>query len=117
MDLGETFAWEGRRIAWGRGGSGPAVVFCHGTHWSSWLWRPFAEALSGEYTVYLWDMPGYGRSSKHADRAVDFGVQAEAFTALLEHWALTGRTSLHTTTAARSRCALTWCTRCRTHRC
>jgi pimeloyl-ACP methyl ester carboxylesterase len=64
------------------------VVFCHGTPWSSWLWRPFAEALSSDFTVHLWDMPGYGRSSKHADHPVDFGVQAEAFSSLLAHWGL-----------------------------
>jgi pimeloyl-ACP methyl ester carboxylesterase len=80
------FAWEGRRIAWDSAGSGPAVVFCHGTPWSSWLWRPFAEALSDDFTVYLWDMPGYGRSSKDAGHSVDFGVQAKAFAALLAHW-------------------------------
>ena len=84
----ETFEWQGRRIAWDRAGSGPAVVFCHGTPWSSWLWRPFAEALSEDFTVYLWDMPGYGRSSKDAAHPVGFGVQAEAFQALLTHWGL-----------------------------
>jgi pimeloyl-ACP methyl ester carboxylesterase len=52
------------------------------------LWRPFADALSGDFTVYLWDMPGYGRSSKQAGHAVDFGVQAEVFRALLGHWGL-----------------------------
>ncbi|OLT01854.1 alpha/beta hydrolase [Pseudonocardia sp. CNS-004] len=88
MNLGETFSWEGRRIAWGRAGSGPAVVFCHGTPWSSWLWRPFAEALSADFSVYLWDMPGYGRSSKDPAHPVDFGAQAGAFTALLAHWGL-----------------------------
>src|SRR3569833_4305240 len=84
----ETFEWQGRRIAWDRAVSGPAVVFCHGTPWSSWLWRPFADALSTDFTVYLWDMPGYGRSSKHAEHPVDFGVQAQAFAALLAHWDL-----------------------------
>lgn len=88
MDVTEMFEWEGRRIAWGRAGIGPAVVFCHGTPWSSWLWRPFAEALCGDFSVYLWDMPGYGRSSKEANHSVDFGVQAQAFAALLEHWGL-----------------------------
>jgi pimeloyl-ACP methyl ester carboxylesterase len=84
----EIFHWQGRRIAWERAGSGPAVVFCHGTPWSSWLWRPFAEALSADFTVHLWDMPGYGRSSKDPEHPVDFGVQAEAFQALLAHWEL-----------------------------
>jgi pimeloyl-ACP methyl ester carboxylesterase len=50
------------------------------------VWAPFADALAGDFTVYLWDMPGYGRSSKHDSHAVDFGVQADAFAALLQHW-------------------------------
>lgn len=88
MELRERFEWQGRQIAWDSYGSGLAVVFCHGTPFSSVLWRPFADALSRDFTVYLWDMPGYGRSSKHPDHAVDFGVQAEAFAALLRHWDL-----------------------------
>ncbi|WP_188189442.1 alpha/beta fold hydrolase [Nonomuraea sp. SYSU D8015] len=88
MELSERFEWQGREIAWGRAGVGPAVVFCHGTPFSSLLWRPFADALSRDFTVHLWDMPGYGRSSKRAEHPVDFGVQAEVFTALLAHWGL-----------------------------
>ena len=88
VELTETLDWAGRRIAWARAGSGPPVVFCHGTPWSSWLWRPFADALSSEFTVHLWDMPGYGRSSKAPSHPVDFGAQADAFTALLTHWGL-----------------------------
>jgi pimeloyl-ACP methyl ester carboxylesterase len=84
----ETFAWQGRKIAWSRAGSGPPVVFCHGTPFSSRLWQPFADTLASDFTVHLWDMPGYGRSSKHAGHPVDFGVQAEAFAALLAHWDL-----------------------------
>lgn len=86
VELTERFEWEGRQIAWGRGGNGPAVVFCHGTPWSSVLWRPIADALTDRYTVYLWDMPGYGMSSKKPDHPVDFAVQADAFDALLRHW-------------------------------
>jgi pimeloyl-ACP methyl ester carboxylesterase len=84
----ETFEWQGRQIACGRAGSGPAVVFCHGTPFSSLLWQPFAATLARDHTVHLWDMPGYGRSSKHAEHPVDFGAQAEAFAALLTHWGL-----------------------------
>ena len=86
VDLTERYEWQGRQIAWGRAGDGPAVVFCHGTPWSSVLWRPIADALTERYTVYLWDMPGYGRSSKQPDHPVDFGSQADAFNALLRHW-------------------------------
>ncbi|MGR6918741.1 alpha/beta fold hydrolase [[Actinomadura] parvosata] len=88
MELSERFEWRGREIACGRAGVGPPVVFCHGTPFSSLLWRPFADALSRDFTVHVWDMPGYGRSSKQAEHPVDFGVQAEAFTALLAHWGL-----------------------------
>ncbi|WP_163508046.1 alpha/beta fold hydrolase [Fodinicola acaciae] len=88
MDLDRDFHWRGRRVAWTTAGSGPAVVFCHGTPFSSQLWKPFAEALSRDHTVHLWDMPGYGRSSKRPDQPTDFGAQAEAFAALLEHWQL-----------------------------
>jgi pimeloyl-ACP methyl ester carboxylesterase len=88
VHLTETFEWQGRQIAWGRAGSGPAVVFCHGTPFSSLLWRPFAATLARDHTVHLWDMPGYGRSSKRPEHPVDFGAQAEAFAALLAHWGL-----------------------------
>jgi pimeloyl-ACP methyl ester carboxylesterase len=88
MDLTERLDWQGRQVAWGRMGAGPAVALCHGTPWSSRVWSPFAKTLSRDFTVHVWDMPGYGRSSKHAEHAVDFGAQADAFAALLEHWDL-----------------------------
>jgi pimeloyl-ACP methyl ester carboxylesterase len=71
-----------------RQGSGPAVVFCHGTPWSSWLWAPFAEALAAEFTSYLWDMPGYGASSKDPGHAVSLDVQGELLNELLGRWGL-----------------------------
>ncbi|WP_368839260.1 alpha/beta fold hydrolase [Kocuria sabuli] len=88
MNLKEQFTWRGRRIAWSTKGSGPAVVFCHGTPWSSVLWAPFAEALAKDHTVYSWDMPGYGASSMDPTHDVDLVVQGEALLALLDHWAL-----------------------------
>ncbi|MFY9915253.1 MAG: alpha/beta fold hydrolase, partial [Nocardioidaceae bacterium] len=88
MELTERFSWRGRDVAWGSGGAGPAVVFCHGTPWSSRLWEPYADALSQQFTVYLWDMPGYGESSMQPSAAVDLGVQAELFADLLAHWEL-----------------------------
>ncbi|MCK0115443.1 alpha/beta hydrolase [Isoptericola sp. S6320L] len=86
--LDRRFAWRGRQIAWTSIGSGPPVVMCHGTPWSSWLWAPYARALAAEFTVHLWDMPGYGASSKAPEHDVDLGIQGQAFAALLEHWDL-----------------------------
>lgn len=80
--------WRGRQIAWDSFGDGPPLVFLHGTPWSSALWRPIADALSRRFTVYLWDMPGYGASSKDPGHAVDLGVQGELFAHLLAEWEL-----------------------------
>ena len=63
-------------------------MFCHGTPWSSALWRPFADALSRDFTVYLWDMPGYGQSSMEPEHAVDLGIQGELLAELLATWGL-----------------------------
>ena len=49
--LDQEFKSRGRRIAWACRGSGPAVIFCHGTPWSSVLWSPFADALAASFTV------------------------------------------------------------------
>jgi pimeloyl-ACP methyl ester carboxylesterase len=86
--LSEEFSWRGREVRWERLGSGPDVVFCHGTPWSSELWRPCAEALASYFTVHLWDMPGYGLSSKRPEQRVSLDVQGQLFTELLAHWDL-----------------------------
>ncbi|NED99096.1 alpha/beta fold hydrolase [Phytoactinopolyspora halotolerans] len=88
MELNREYEWRGRRVRWTATGDGPPVVFCHGTPWSSWLWQPFAQALASEFTVYLWDMPGYGASSKDADHRVSLDVQGELLADLLSHWEL-----------------------------
>jgi pimeloyl-ACP methyl ester carboxylesterase len=84
----ERFEWRGRQVAWQSAGSGPPVVFCHGTPFSSRVWAPFAQALADDYSVHLWDMPGYGQSSKDAAHAVDFGVQGELLADLIRAWGM-----------------------------
>ena len=86
--LTRTLRWRGRAVAWDVAGDGPPVVFLHGTPWSSALWRPIAQALSARFTVYLWDMPGYGASSMDPHHAVDLGIQGELFAHLLDEWGL-----------------------------
>ncbi|MGZ4467399.1 MAG: alpha/beta fold hydrolase [Nocardioidaceae bacterium] len=88
MQLTEEFEWRGRRVRWRRAGTGPDVVLCHGTPWSSRLWAPIADALSGEFTVHLWDMPGYGESSKLPEHPVSLDVQGELLADLVSHWGL-----------------------------
>jgi pimeloyl-ACP methyl ester carboxylesterase len=86
--LTEELRWRGRTVRWGRIGSGPDVVLCHGTPWSSELWRPCAEALAPNFTFHLWDMPGYGLSSKRPEHRVSLDVQGELFADLLAEWGL-----------------------------
>ena len=88
MQLEQTFAWRGRQVRWDVWGEGPPVVFCHGTPWSSALWRPFADALSSGFRVHLWDMPGYGQSSMKAEHRVSLDVQGELLSDLIGHWGL-----------------------------
>ncbi|HYH33408.1 MAG TPA: alpha/beta hydrolase [Pseudonocardia sp.] len=88
--LNETFHWRGNEVRWSRRGSGPAVVFCHGTPWSAALWAPIADVLSADFTVHLWDMPGYGTSTMTADQDVSLATQGELLADLLAEWGLDG---------------------------
>ena len=88
VELTEEFTWQGRRVAWGRAGSGPPVVFCHGTPFSSRVWQPFTDSLTDRFTVHLWDLPGYGRSSKDPAHPVHAGVHAQVLRDLLDHCGL-----------------------------
>lgn len=86
--LEETFVWKDQSVRWSRSGSGPAVVLCHGTPWSAALWEPIADALRRDFTVHLWDMPGYGTSTMTEGQDVSLAAQGELLAALLEHWDL-----------------------------
>ncbi len=90
--LGETLASTAGQVRWARLGpaGGEPVVLLHGTPWSSFVWRGVARALAadGRYEVYVWDMPGYGRSQKHTGQDVSLAAQGRVFTELLAHWGL-----------------------------
>jgi pimeloyl-ACP methyl ester carboxylesterase len=84
----ESFVWHDQEVRWAKWGTGPAVVFCHGTPWSSALWSRLADAISAGFTVYLWDMPGYGSSAKFDGQDVSLAAQGALFADLLVHWDL-----------------------------
>jgi len=64
------------------------LVICHGTPWSAALWTELSTALSARWRVHLWDMPGYGRSSRDPSAALDLRTQSFRLARLLEHWGL-----------------------------
>lgn len=86
--LEQSIVWEGHEVRWTRRGSGPPVVFCHGTPWSSALWNPIADVLARDFTVHLWDMLGYGSSAMADGQDVSLGAQARILAALVESWDL-----------------------------
>ncbi|NGX15005.1 alpha/beta hydrolase [Wenzhouxiangella sp. XN24] len=86
-ELPGSFDYSGREIRYGRLGEGPPLVIVHGTPWSTFNLRHLIRELSAQYTVYFYDMLGYGQSSK-AEGDVSLGVQNHVLDSLLDHWKL-----------------------------
>jgi len=84
----DEFDWRDGTVRWRRDGQGPPVVLCHGTPWSSQVWAGVARALAARWTVYRWDMLGYGTSDMHDGQDVSLVAQGELLAALLGHWSL-----------------------------
>ncbi|MCQ9130209.1 alpha/beta fold hydrolase [Streptomyces sp. IBSBF 2807] len=74
-----------------RGAPQGDVVFCHGTPWSSQVWADAARHLSSRYRVFMWDMPGYGRSPNDPAVPIDLASQMSRFAQLLTYWRLDRR--------------------------
>ncbi|MFC7544956.1 alpha/beta fold hydrolase [Plantactinospora sp. GCM10030261] len=68
------------------------VVLCHGTPFSSYVWRGIARALARHHRVFVWDMPGYGASAKTAGQDVSLAAQSHVLGELLAHWRLASPT-------------------------
>lgn len=75
-------------VAWDTFGVGPPVVLVHGTPSSSYLWRNVAPALAREFTVYAFDLPGYGDSPAPRDGDVSIATHATTLVELLDLWGL-----------------------------
>jgi pimeloyl-ACP methyl ester carboxylesterase len=86
--LAHRFETGAGEIAWDRFGEGPPVVLVHGTPWSSWTWRRVARALAGRFTVYLFDLLGFGASDQAAGQDVSLAGHGRRLADLLDYWAL-----------------------------
>ena len=75
-------------VAWDRLGDGPALVLVHGTPWSSFVWRQIAPALGTRWTVYFFDLPGFGMSDKRDGQDVSLAAQGRVLGELLDAWGL-----------------------------
>ncbi len=75
-------------VAWDAFGAGPPVVLVHGTPSWSYLWRNVVPALAREFTVYVFDLPGYGDSPAPPDGNVSIATHATTLVELLDFWGL-----------------------------
>ena len=83
--LSQTYDFNGRTVRYGVRGDGPPVVLVHGTPWSSFNLRHIIKALSEDFTVYYYDLLGYGQSDKISGD-VSLGIQNQVLIGLLDHW-------------------------------
>lgn len=86
--LSQTVDTPAGRVAWDSVGDGHPLVFAHGWPWSSFAWHRLIPELAKLFTLYWYDMPGYGQSEMRDDQRTGLDVQGEVFAFLLSHWGL-----------------------------
>jgi len=74
-------------IAFDTFGQGPPVVLVHGTPSWSYLWRGVVPGLTDRFTVYVFDLLGYG-DSEPAGQDVSIAAQTRLLTELIGLWEL-----------------------------
>ncbi|MDP0499419.1 MAG: alpha/beta hydrolase [Verrucomicrobiota bacterium JB022] len=84
----EAFQSRYGRIAWWKSGAGEPLVLIHGTPFSHYVWRRIVPVLARHYTVFEWDLLGYGSSEKAPSVAPTLDKQNEVLAELLRHWQL-----------------------------
>jgi pimeloyl-ACP methyl ester carboxylesterase len=84
--LGRSHDTEQGTVAWESWGSGPPLVLVHGTPWSSLTWRHIAPVLSASWTVYAYDLPGYGASEQRDGQDISLAAQGRVLCELLDAW-------------------------------
>jgi pimeloyl-ACP methyl ester carboxylesterase len=69
-------------------GYGPPVVLVHGTPGRSYAWRDVAFKLADRFTVYVFDLLGFGESERREGLDVSIANQARVLAELVETWGL-----------------------------
>ncbi len=95
-DMPHVSAWHLRErletddgaVRFDRFGHGPPLVLLHGTPFSSFVWRHLVSSLQADWTIYVWDMLGYGTSEMRAGQDVSIAAQTRIFAQLLDHWSI-----------------------------
>lgn len=87
-NLAQTMSTSVGTIAWDVLGAGRPVVLVHGTPSRSLLWREVAPRLAERFTVYVFDLIGYGDSEPNAGQEVSVRVHGRVLGELLQRWEL-----------------------------
>lgn len=87
-NLPERFKSDSGEIAYNVLGKGPPVVLVHGTPSWSYLWRHVAKRLMDDWSVYVYDLIGYGYSERFESQDVSIRNQARILRQLLGYWKL-----------------------------
>jgi pimeloyl-ACP methyl ester carboxylesterase len=82
--------WESPQgtVAYDVFGKGSPLVLVHGTPSSAYLWRHVIRALEADWTLFAYDLLGYGSSEKRRGQDVSLGAQTRLLAGLLDHWQL-----------------------------
>ena len=75
---------NGRRIHYTKQGTGSPLILVHGFAGSLYTWRHLIPLLAGHYTVYAYDMLGFGFSDKPPDGNYEMKDQAELLIGFME---------------------------------
>ena len=65
-------------------GFGPPLVLVHGTPSNSSIWRNVALRLADRFSVYTYDLPGFGQSERREGLGVSISNQARVLAELVE---------------------------------
>lgn len=86
--LGRRAELSSGEIAYGVFGEGPPVVLVHGTPSRSYIWRNVVPTLADRFSVYVFDLLGFGDSERREGLDVSIAAQARLLVELIEFWQL-----------------------------
>jgi pimeloyl-ACP methyl ester carboxylesterase len=82
--LGRHFTLSGAEVAFDVLGFGPPLLLVHGTPTNSHIWRNVAQRLADRFTVYTFDLHGFGQSERRENLDVSISNQARVLAELVE---------------------------------
>jgi pimeloyl-ACP methyl ester carboxylesterase len=79
---------SGGEIAYDVLGYGQPLILVHGTPTRSYIWRDVAMRLADRFTVYVFDLLGFGQSEWREGLDVSISAQSRLLVELIEAWEL-----------------------------